>query len=65
LEPSGIQYAPPPVKTSFMDKFKKKDPIKELADEVKELKKNQTLMMEQISRLVNLLEKKDNPLQEK
>ena len=65
LEPAGIQYAPPPVKTSFMDKFKKKDPIKELADEVKELKKNQTLMMEQISRLVNLLEKKDHPLQEK
>ena len=65
LEPAGIQYAPPPVKTSFMDKFKKKDPIKELADEVKELKKNQTLMMDQISRLVNLLEKKDHPLQEK
>ena len=57
LEPAGIQYTPPPVKTSFMDKFKKKDPIKELADEVKELKKNQILMMEQITHLINLLEK--------
>ena len=41
LEPSGINYSPSE-KSSFMNKFKKKDPIKELADEVKELKQNQS-----------------------
>jgi hypothetical protein len=56
LEPYGIQQHIPP-KTSFMDKLKKKDPIKELADEVKELKQQQTLMMEQITQLIKLLEK--------
>jgi hypothetical protein len=65
LEPAGIQYATPPGKSSFMDKFKKKDHIKDLADDVKELKQNQVLMMEQITHLIKLLEKNDDPPQEK
>jgi hypothetical protein len=65
LEPAGIQYATPPGKSSFMDKFKKKDHIKDLADDVKELKQNQVLMMEQITHLIKLLEKNDDPTQEK
>ena len=65
LEPAGIQYTTPPGKSSFMNKFKKKDPIKDLADEVKELKQNQVLIMEQITHLINLLEKKYDTTQEK
>ena len=64
LEPSGINYSPSE-KSSFMNKFKKKDPIKELADEVKELKQNQSLMMDQLNNLINLLEKKDESMEEK
>ena len=50
---------------SFMDKLKKKDPIKEISEELKVLKEDQEKMMKKIDFIVDILEKKDEQLQEK
>ena len=57
LEPSGITDYNTQDKKTFMDKFKKKDPMKDLIDEVKEVKQNQIEIMEKIIMITELLKK--------
>lgn len=52
------------IKPSFMDKLKKKDPIKEINEELKVLKENQEKMMNKIDFIVSILEKREEQLQE-